>query len=219
MKSADAGLARAQRNLEDSNLRAPFAGTIVQRDVDPGALIGADRGVLMLSDLETVAIEVGLTERELLRARGSQSATVTTASLPGFAAKGTIEGIAERADPDTGTYSVRIRVDNRSAPALLGGMVVDVEIAVGSVETALAVPEEAVLAAGSDPHLYVVESGRAQRVPVRVVARAEGVLGIEALSGLTASLAAGETGESTDVVIVGQSILRDGDAVEVVGGR
>jgi RND family efflux transporter MFP subunit len=249
VRAAEAALARAQRNLQDTGLVAPFAGTIVEREVDPGALIGADRGVLVLSDLDTVAIEAGLTEQELLQVRQSRTAWITSASLPGFVAEGTIAGIAERADPATGTYAVRIRVDNRGQPSFLGGMVVNIDISVRRIESAVAVPEAAVLEAGSNPHIYVVESGRAQKVPVRVVARSEGVLAVEGtLMGIGDNGTSGAPGSSSTngaigtngsmgtngdqstrgdnrlragagVVVVGQSILRHGDAVEVVGAR
>jgi RND family efflux transporter MFP subunit len=244
VRAAEAALARAHRNLEDTNLVAPFAGTIVERDVDPGALIGADRGVLMLSDLDTVAIEAGLTEQELLQVRQSRTARITSSSLPGLVAEGAIEGIAERADPATGTYAIRIRVDNRRQPSFLGGMVVGIDIPVRRIEGAVAVPEAAVLAGGTDPHLYVVESGRAQRVPVRIVARSGGMLAVEngavppskantpadTDGSMNGSRSMGTNGEShgqpgtvliagAEVVVVGQSILRHGDAVEVVGAR
>jgi RND family efflux transporter MFP subunit len=219
LRAADAALARARRNLNDTSLQAPFAGTIVGREVDPGALIGADRGVLMLADLDIVAIEVGLTEQELLQIRRSRTAEISTASLPGVTALGTIEGIAERADPDTGTYAARIRVDNREQPAFLGGMVVDVDISVRRIEQAMAVPEAAVLEASSDPHLYVVEGGRAQKVPVRVIARNGGMLGVEDASGTAGLFTRSQDGRAADVVVVGQSILGHGDAVEVVDSQ
>ncbi len=55
LATAEAGLERAQRNLRETELVAPFAGTIVERHVDAGALVGRDRDVLVLADLDTVA--------------------------------------------------------------------------------------------------------------------------------------------------------------------
>jgi len=246
VRTADAGIERAQDNLEDTRVTAPFAGTIVERHVDPGALVAGDRALLVLADLNTIAVEAGLTEREIFLARRASDATVTSTNQPGLGAQGTIDGISERADPATGTYLMRIRVDNREEPRFLGGMVVDVDIPYASLGAIATVPAAAVLTPDRDPHVFLVRDGRAVRVDVDIMARERDRFGIvlrgAAAGGGDPSPAETSGADSSEthladnggdgsapavgalrlgdlVVIVGQTQLGDGTEVEIASQR
>jgi len=187
----------------------------------------------VLADLDTVAVEVGLTEREIFLARQADTAFVESASQAGFAADGTIDGIAQRADPSTGTYLVRIRVDNSGEQAFLGGMVVDVHIPYANLEAVATVPAAAILMPDTDPHVFIVRDGQAVRVDLDIVARQDDRLGVTArgarvVPGATSSSTpnGNNSGASTAplrtgdlVVIVGQTQLVDGAPVEVATQR
>lgn len=223
LKAAEAALDRARRDLENTTVSAPFAGTIVERQIDPGALIAANREVVTLAHLDTVAVEVGLTEEEALRITPGLEARVVSARLPGRVAEGIVDGIAESSDPDTGTYLARIRVDNRVEPRFLGGIVVRVRIPWRRLEDVLAVPATGVLEPETEPHLFIVRDGVARRRDVRVLAREADTFGVAPAetngrsdqdSGMTPPLRADDR-----VVVVGQSLLSDGDPVEVVAER
>lgn len=228
LRTAEAGLERAADDLDDTRVTAPFPGTIVERGVDAGALVSGDRTLLVLADLDTVAVEVGLTEREIFLARQADEAFVVSTNHDGLSASGVIDGIAERADPATGTYLVRIRVDNDGAERFLGGMVVDVRIPYARLDPIPTVPAAAVLSPDGDPHLFVVRDGRAVRLNLDIVARDDDHLGVlprgygdAARRGLPAANGDGvtflDTGEP--VVVVGQTQLVDGDAVEITNRR
>ena len=227
LRLAEAGLARARRDLRDTELRAPFAGTIVERHVDPGALVGRDRAVLVLADMDIVAVEVGLTETEILQVRDAEIAFVESSSLPGRVAQGTIDGLAERADPATGTYLVRIKVDNRDESRFLGGMVVDARIPYKELDAIPTVPAAAVLQPGEAPHVFIIRDGRVRRVDLEIVARDGGRIGVlpraHGANGPASSAAANgdsaELGLGDLVVVVGQSQLADGAEVEVAAQR
>jgi RND family efflux transporter MFP subunit len=223
LRTAEAVLDRARDNLQDTSLTAPFAGTIVERHVDPGALVGGDRALVVLADLDTIAVETGLTEGEIFLARQAGAATVASTTRPGLVAEGVIDGIGERADPSTGTYMVRVKVDNRDSPRFLGGMVVDVEIPYDRLEAVATVPAAAVIAPDRDPHVFVLRDGRATRVDVTVMAREQDRLGVvarEAEEGSNGALAAALPLQLGDlVVVVGQTQLTDGTTVEVAAQR
>ena len=109
LRNAEAGIERAQDKLDDTQIVAPFTGSIVERHVDPGALVAGDRALLVLADLDRIAVEVGLTEDEVFFVRKATNAFVQSTNQSGFVANGHIDGITERADPSTGTYLVRIQ--------------------------------------------------------------------------------------------------------------
>ena len=215
---AEAGLERSQRNLRDTELVAPFAGTIVERHVDVGALVGRDRAVLVLADLDTVAVEVGLTESEILQVRDAKAATIESSNLPGRVAIGEMDGMAQTADSATGTYLARFRVDNREDPKFLGGMVVNVNIPYAELDAVHTVPSRAVVQPDEAPHVFVVRDGRAVRVALDIVARQGDRFGVTANTpwgnGESSALKVGDL-----VIIVGQSQVADGTAVEIANQR
>jgi RND family efflux transporter MFP subunit len=228
--AAEAAVARARRQLADCDLTAPFAGTIVERHVDPGALVGPERPVLTVADLETVAIEVGLTEQELLRVRGADVGYVESSNLPGKRAQGVVDGIADRSDPGTGTYQMRIRVDNRDEPRFLGGMVVQVTIPWNRLEGVTTVPEAAIVDFEDAPRIFVVEDGMAVEVPVDIRAQVgeRVVIDLRASPPTGDSIADGTHGlryssaadlVGSRVIVIGQSSLRDGDPVQISESR
>jgi RND family efflux transporter MFP subunit len=225
VRAAEAALTRARRQLSDCALEAPFSGTIVERHVDAGALVGPERPVLTVADLETVAVEVGLTEQELLRVRNARVAHIESSNLPGKRVEGSVDGVADRSDPGTGTYKMRIRLDNRGEPGFLGGMVVQVKIPWNRLESVTTVPEAAVVDLDSSPRIFVVDNGRAVEVPVEIVAQVGERVAIEPSGGSPdgdgVSGGAGRARDSgadlvgSQVVIIGQSSLRHGDPVQV----
>jgi RND family efflux transporter MFP subunit len=230
VRGAEAALTRARRQLSDCGLTAPFPGTVVDRHVDSGALVGPERPVLTIANLETVAVEVGLTERELLRVRGARVAYIESSSLPGKRAEGVVDGVAARSDQGTGTYKMRIRVDNRQEPRFLGGMVVQVGIPWDRLEGVTTVPEGAILDFEESPRIFLVEDGKAREVPIEILAQ----VGERVAIGLRGSLP-GENGLDGDaahsaqasaaglvgsqVILIGQSSLRNGDSVQVAESR
>ncbi len=215
LKNAEAGLERAQDNLDDTQIVAPFTGSIVERHVDPGALVAGDQALLVLADLDRIAVEVGLTENEIFFVRKATNAFVQSTNQSRFVANGHIDGITERADPSTGTYLVRIRVDNREEPRFLGGMVVNVEIPHTHLEAIPTVPAAAVLMPDQDPHVFIVRDQRALRVDLDIVAFQNGRAGVVSRG----STGGGSSGKDTglqlgdSVVIVGQMQLVSGDEV------
>jgi len=228
LKAAEAALERARRDLDNTEVEAPFEGTIVARQVDVGALVAANREVVTLAHLDTVAVEVGLTEQEVVRITDGIEARIGSPRLPGRAAEGIVDGIAETSDPSTGTYLTRIRVENRDEPRFLGGMVVQVQIPWRRLEDVLTVPAAAVLEPESRPHLFVVRDGVARRQDVEILARRNELLGIAPAGANVTNGPSRQDGERDDVaplrpddrvVVIGQSLVSDGERVEVVEER
>lgn len=205
LKNAEAGLERAQDNLDDTQIVAPFTGSIVERHVDPGALVTGDRALLVLADLDRIAVEVGLTEDEVFLVHKATSAFVQSTNQSGLVANGSIDGITERADPSTGTYLVRIQIDNRNEPRFLGGMVVNVEIPYAHLDAIPTVPAAAVLMPNQDPHVFIVRDARALRVNLDIAALQNDRVGV---------VSRGSTGGGSSPEDI---VLKLGDLVVVVG--
>jgi HlyD family secretion protein len=134
---AQAGLAATQ--LDDSVMRAPSAGVVLSRPVEPGEVVAAGATVLTIGDLTRPTLRAYVTETQLGRVKLGQKVKLTTDSLPGRSFDGVISFIASEAEftpkqiqtPEERVklvYRIKIEVPN-SDGALKNNMPMDAEIA------------------------------------------------------------------------------------------
>lgn len=125
-------------------MRAPIAGTVVQRLVLPGQVIQAGTTVAyVISNVSTVWVQAHIYEKDLRSIHTGDVADIRSASYPeNF--EGVISYIGDLIDPATRTTAVRIVTRNPRA-ALKKDMFVNVTIHDTSSHVALVVPTSAVL--------------------------------------------------------------------------
>lgn len=200
--------AAAAFNRRYAAILAPAAGTVLRRLVEPGEVVGAGAPVLVLGGAERgQVLRLGLADRDVVRLRAGDAATVRFDAYPGVDFAGRVGLVAPAADPRTGTYQVEIAVDP-AGRVLPTGLVGRAEVRPREGRAMRTVPIEAVLEAdGEHATVYTVAAdGRtARRVPVRVGAiRGSRVAVSEGLDGVAR------------VVTRGAAYLGDGVPVEVV---
>lgn len=203
---ARAGAEAAEFNLRRAVLTAPDDGWVEERMAEPGEVVAPGRPVLRVSGRgRGFVVRASVPDREVLGLRTGQPALVTIDARPGTAVPGTVSEIARSASRGTGAYDVEIRLDPARSGELLGGLSAKVEIARDVVVPA-AVPLAALVEAdGASGAVFVVEAGRARRVPVR----------ISFLQGERAVLADALPGVN-GVVTDGAASLADGAPVRLV---
>ena len=74
--------------------------------------------------------------------------------------------IVPRADPQSRTFPVKVRIANESG-RLKSGMLARVTVKVGNERSGLLVPKDAVVRRGVDEVVFVVENGVARQVKVK----------------------------------------------------
>lgn len=202
---AEATLNRARRRLADRTIRAPFAGMIGLTNVDIGARVDDGDVIARLDDLSEIEVEFSLPETLYAEIRVGMPIYALSAAFPGRAFTGEIAAIDSRVDPVGRAFKVRATIPNpeRELPA---GMFMSLSVTLSATE-ALVAPEEAIVAQAADTYVFVVEDGKARRAPVRTGLRKAGEVAI--LSGVA---------EGDMVVTRGLQSVRDGGAVNVVGG-
>jgi cobalt-zinc-cadmium efflux system membrane fusion protein len=154
-------------NLEslsaDTVVRAPIAGTVTQRQINPGQNIvgvlassGAASAVYTIGDLTKLWMVANAPEPDAPRFHAGDLARVTVPAYPGrfFAAR--VSFVAPVIDPVTHRLLVRAEVANPDG-ALKPDMLAQFEIVTGGAATSLAVPETAVVYEGSDAHVWVAD--------------------------------------------------------------
>jgi HlyD family secretion protein len=126
---AQADVERTEADLANTELRAPFGGTITARAVNPGEMVLPGQVVLTLADLSSLRVETtDLSERDVERVAAGQAVTVFVEAL-GVEIPGRVLRVAPEANVVGGdvVYTVTIELDE-PPPDLRWGMSVDVDI-------------------------------------------------------------------------------------------
>ncbi len=203
---ARAALEVAEFNLRGATLVAPDDGWVDRRLAEPGEVVAPGRPILRVSGRgRGFVVRASVSDRDVLGISPGDAAEVTLDARPGEPIPGRVAEVARSATRGTGGYEVEIRIEAGRAGPLLAGLTAKVEIA-RTVPAAAAVPLSAVRDGdGPSGAVFVVDAGRARRVPVRIAF----------LQGEVAVLAAGLDGIDR-VVAEGASRLSDGSPVHVV---
>jgi len=209
---AAATLDVAERNEEDTLVRAPYDGIITVKAAQPGEVVsplsaggGFTRtGIGTLVDMDSLEVEVDVSENFIERTRPGQDAVVRLNAYPDWQIPATVIAIIPTADRAKATVKVRVGFKEKD-PRILPEMGARVAFLAGErretkgqASGGVLIPSAAVLA-GDKPAVFVVSGDKVQRRAVLLGAKRDRDQTI--LSGL----AAGET------VAVGElDKLRDG---------
>jgi RND family efflux transporter MFP subunit len=205
LQQARLSLNMAKKNLEDTVLRAPEAGIVARRQIEPGMSVAPSIPAIVLVQTRTVLATASVPEKQLARVKKGDTAVVTVPAL-GKTYKGVVRNIGVMADPLTRTYTVKVAIANPGE--LRVGMVTDTSLKTETGPGDLVVPSEAVrVDEAGRPFVYIVSADR--RLQLRRVEIA-GFAGEG--TGLSSGVSEGEA-----VVISGTPMLGDGMAVRTTG--
>jgi multidrug resistance efflux pump len=131
VEAARAGLDGARAALDRATLEAPFAGTVVTVQPNPGELVAPQAPVVTLADGEHWLVETqDLTELDVAQVEEGHEVNVTFAALPQAAVRGTVTQIALTPGMDRGdvVYEATIALDEEAqALPLRWGMTAQVQ--------------------------------------------------------------------------------------------
>ena len=138
-------LATAQRNLEETVLVAPMDSVVTALNIQAGEWAAGNQAAVVLSDLSTLVVDIGLDESDVPHIALGQEARVTLDAFDDVELTGAITAIAPKANTQAGVvlYPVTITLDPTDIP-IRAGMTADVEIVTGSATDVLIVPLRAI---------------------------------------------------------------------------
>lgn len=126
INTAETNLQAARVALENIELLAPFAGTVVDLGVKAGELVNPGQAVVVLADFSQWVVETDdLTEIEVPDISVGQAVTITPDALPDLELSGTVDSIGDLFEEKRGdvTYTAKVRLDEGD-PRLRWGMTV-----------------------------------------------------------------------------------------------
>ena len=174
LQEADAALALAQARLAQTEIRAPAAGVVLERLIEPGDIAQPARRMMTLALDGPARLIVQVDEKNLPLLAAGRTAMAAAEAFPNERFEAVIAYIAPGVDAARGTVEVRLDIP-KPPPFLKADMTVSMDLAGPVLKQALIVPADAVRQLQSDePYVMVLREDAAVRVPVRTGAQTQG---------------------------------------------
>jgi cobalt-zinc-cadmium efflux system membrane fusion protein len=208
---------KLERSWAEVEIRAPFAGVIVEKNITYGDVVDPTLDLFKIADLTRMRALVNVPEEDLPRLQGLPKdervwkATLST-DPDGKPHKGSFDNIGAIIDPTQHTGTVSGWVENKDGK-LFVGQFLSVTVQLPPDRSLVEVPAEAVVEEESGPHVYVETSAGDnvfERRRVSVAGRGSGKAYLR-LVPLPADARAGAVGMKGDEVVVARG------AVELAG--
>ena len=209
---AKAGLAVAERNEDDTIVRAPFDGIITVKAAQPGEMVspisaggGFTRtGIGTMVDMDSIEVEVDVGESFIDRVRPNQPCEVRLNAYPDQPIPAYVIAIIPTADRSKATVKVRVgfrQKDERILPemgARVAFLAANEPAKKQAAPAGLLVPGTAVLGLGENAVVFVVKGEKVERRAVKLGAKSGNDQTV--ISGLAAgeTVATGDLARLTD---------------------
>jgi RND family efflux transporter MFP subunit len=208
IRNAEASLAAAKLAETDTVLTAPFTASVVQRNVEVGALAGPSAVAYTLADISNVKAAFGVPDTAVVEMKPGRALSLSVEALPGREFRGVVTSVAAVADASTRLFQVEVNIVNRDM-VLKPGMIAS--LAVGDVtqaEPVPVIPVSAVIRDKQNPDNFAVmvvdgKVAKARRVGLGTT--------FGELLAVTSGLQPGEK-----VIRAGGTMVSDGETVEVI---
>jgi len=201
---AEAELRAARARLDNSYIKAPFAGTVGLRRVSLGNLVGPETIITTLDDTDTIKLEFTIPETFLASLETGMTIEAKSAVYPNRVITGTVSTIDSRVDPTTRSLTVIAMIPN-DEKLIRPGMFLTVELE-SERNDVLLIPEQALVPRQGRQFVFVIEDGKAVEKQVELGVRAPG------LAEIRTGLAVGEI-----LITEGVQKVRSGAPVEALG--
>lgn len=199
-----AGVNSVQIQINNARITSPVSGIVASKDVEVGQMASGQSGSVTVIDLTTVMAEITVPDKILGKIQLGQSIPVVISALENKEVTGVIETISPQANSKDNSYVVKIKIDNPNGE-LKSGMFAKVAVQAESKDNVLIVPNQAIKIENGVNYIYTVENSKIKKVSVNT-----------GISNNKFTEVTGNIKENDEILTEGQSILDDGEKVNVV---
>jgi RND family efflux transporter MFP subunit len=207
LDTAQATLGTATLGLHDTSLVAPFTGTILQRSVDVGMLVGPSVAAFVIADTRSVKATFAVPDIVVSHLHKGSKLAIYTEAFPNSRFQGLVSAVAFAADSSTRGFQVEVAIPNPRA-VLRPGMIASLDIAEAPrSKPVTVVPLNAIVRSpdtSSQFAVIVVDDGIARRRPVTLGSTYGDRIAITGIE------------SEKEVVSSGATFVNDGDVVQVI---
>ena len=199
-----------EKRVVESVVRAPFAGRVAERFVDPGVIVNAGARLVRIVAVTPLRIRFEVPEADVPRL--AVGTTLTAKTQAGSTATAKVTGMASEVSRERRVAIAEGVIENPPA-GWLPGMYAEAVVDLRTIEGATIVPAPAVLSRlGRDSQVttgvFVAADGVARWVPVREITREGERVAIE-----------GEVTPGARVLVAGHVDLKDGGPITIVDDK
>jgi RND family efflux transporter MFP subunit len=155
VESAQAKLQNARDNLAYTDLKSDVAGSVTAKGAEPGEVVAAGRMVLQVARQGGRDAVFNVPSQFIRQSPKDPEVTVALSDEPAVVASGHVREVAPQADAATGTYVVKIALDNPPDAMRLGATVVG-QVKIQS-EPVIQIPGPALTQSEGKPAVWVVD--------------------------------------------------------------
>ena len=205
---AQAQLEQARIMLNDAVVRAPIAGIVFKRWVQPGEKVGFDAPLVAIVDLAQLEVQAQASVADIAAISTGMRADVAVEGLGGRKVSGRVDRISPSAEPGTRTVNVYVSIRNEQF-LIRAGMFARVTLDIAPQNEVSALPVAALRGEQGQNYVWIISAGKLVQRPVSTGARDERAQWVEIVSGL----------QREDQVLASKfDNLKDGHAAKVVSG-
>ena len=201
---AQTDLVTAQRMLDNTVIKAPIGGSITKKHIEKGSLVMPGTMVADIVDISRLKFVSTVSEAEVAKLSKGMKGVITVPIYPGKEYEGTVRTMGVKAD-EARRFAVETDLANDRDKPLRAGMYGTVTFSFSKEREAILAPRRCIAGSIKDPHVFVVENGKA--VVRSVVTGTMTDHEVEILSGLN---------PGDKVIISGQINLEDGSPVTLI---
>ena len=199
--AAEGALSQAQAAADRLSLVAPFAGTVDAVNVEEGEWVQQGTPIATLIALDPIIVKAEVAERDVAHVAVGAKALVRLVS--GVELEGTVKHLARKASDKTRTFALEVDLPNPDG-AIPSGMTAELRLT-AATQPALTVPRS------------VLTLNEAGQVGLRVVIEGDiaAFLPVDLIDDTEAGFVVTGVPQGARVIVAGQDLVRDGDAVAV----
>lgn len=215
VQAAMAALKNTDIHIEYTFIRAPFDAVVLTKNADIGDIVtpigaaaNAKAAVVTIADMQSLQVEVDVSETSITRIRVGQPCDIQLDALPDRRFRGEVYAVVPTIDRSKATVLVKVRFLDKD-PRMLPDMSAKVaflsrRLATAELQPRLAAAQSALIAKGDGTAAFLLEGNRVRETPVRTGSKLGDTM--EILSGLKAG---------DRVVINPPPGLKDGSRIKI----
>ena len=165
LRSIVSRITELKDQLNNTSIVSPVSGIINKDYFEEGTLLTIGGNVVDIVDNKALKMYLNVTEREMLKLKKGDEATITTDVYSNSTFTGIIDAISPKSN-DQYYYSVELRVNN---PQLQPGMFATAifNIDKSNLKT-FAISRDAIVGGLKAPHVFVIKDAKAYKIPIQV---------------------------------------------------
>lgn len=160
----------AQFNQNYSEIRSPISGKVIKKLMVAGEIAGPGMPVFYIlgNAQKDWVIKAGLADRDWVRLKMGDKATVRFDAFPGQDFSATIIRLADVGNPTSGTFDVELRLTS-SPPKLVAGLIASVEFFPENKAQLPIIPLDALVESNrNQAKVFTIENQQAKAIPITI---------------------------------------------------